>query len=230
MRLDRHELRGEVTRLYLETGDGNFVDIPAQQIERFEEVIAPPAEIPRTPIQGDSLGDIVAAASARYGVDADLIFSLIHAESSADPHAVSRKGAVGLMQLMPHTAVSLGVENPIDAAANVDGGTRYLRELLLRYNQNIAKALAAYNAGPSRIEQFHGVPPYPETIAYITRVVQDLNRRRLTRSLPGSPLTASPTKTKNSNAAARAVQDPSGPTAIGASALESTQVAETKDF
>jgi soluble lytic murein transglycosylase-like protein len=95
---------------------------------------------------------------------------------------VSPNGAQGLMQLMPQTATLLGVENSLDAAANVDGGTRYLRNLLVQYNQDLTKALAAYNAGPARVQQFHGVPPYPETIAYINRVVGDLNHRKLVKS------------------------------------------------
>lgn len=182
IRLDHHEVRGEVTRLYLDTETENFVDIPDEQIERFDPAIEPPAEFTPAPVPAANLADIVGAASSRYGVDADLIFSLIHAESRFDPNAVSPKGAIGLMQLMPQTATRLGIENPIDAAANVDGGTRYLRALLIRYNQDVIKALAAYNAGPSRIQQYHGVPPYPETTAYISRVVRDLNRRRLAKA------------------------------------------------
>jgi len=182
MRLDHRETRGEFTRLYMDGGTQNYVDVQSEQILRFEQ----PDELPVTPVldpvRTTSLKDIVIEASNRYRLDPDVVFSVIRAESAFDLNAVSPKGAQGLMQLMPQTATRLGVENPMDAAANVEGGTRYLRELLTRYNQDLTKALAAYNAGPARIEQFHGVPPYPETIAYITRVVRDLNNRKLAKA------------------------------------------------
>jgi hypothetical protein len=181
LRLDHRETRGAVTRLFMDRGTENYVDIPGDQIVRFEAV----PELPAVPVQvldpvrTTSVQEIVTSASSRYGIDPDLILSLIRAESAFDPKAVSPKGALGLMQLMPQTATLLGVEHPMDAAANVEGGTHYLRDLLVQYNQNLIKALAAYNAGPARIEQYHGVPPYPETIAYITRVIRDLNRRKI---------------------------------------------------
>jgi len=82
------------------------------------------------------------------------------------------------MQLMPQTAARMGVQNAMDPAANVEGGTRYLGELLSRYHHDLSKALAAYNAGPDRVEQYHGVPPYPETRAYVARIIDDFNRKK----------------------------------------------------
>ena len=180
--LDHRETRGNVSRLFLDAGSENYVDVPSDQIVGFEETIELPAPPAWEPVHTPSLEEIVAAASYRYGIDPDVVFSLIRAESAFNPKAVSPKGAQGLMQLMPQTATLLGVENSLDAAANVDGGTRYLRNLLVQYNQDLTKALAAYNAGPARVQQFHGVPPYPETIAYINRVVGDLNHRKLAKS------------------------------------------------
>ena len=119
------------------------------------------------------------SASARYQLDPDLVNSVIRAESDFDPNAVSPKGAQGLMQLMPQTASRLGVADAIDPSANVDGGTRYLRALLEHYNFDLIKALAAYNAGPQRVEQYHGVPPYYETRAYVAKIVRDFNRKKL---------------------------------------------------
>jgi len=122
---------------------------------------------------------VVNTASATYHLDPDLVNSVIHAESGFNSHAVSPKGAQGLMQLMPSTASALGVNNAFDPKANVTGGSQYLRELLERYNFDLVKALAAYNAGPKRVEQFKGVPPYYETRAYVARIVHDYNKKKV---------------------------------------------------
>jgi hypothetical protein len=124
------------------------------------------------------LNEVVNAASGRYRLDPDLVSSVIKAESGFNVRAVSPKGAQGLMQLMPDTASKLGVPDAFDPQANVEGGTRYLRELLERYNFDLVKALAAYNAGPLRVEQYGGVPPYYETRAYVARVVKDFNKKK----------------------------------------------------
>jgi soluble lytic murein transglycosylase-like protein len=125
------------------------------------------------------MDEVINAVSSRHHLDPDLINSVIHAESGFNPRAVSPKGAQGLMQLMPQTASRLGVVNSFDPNANIEGGTRYLRELLERYNFDLIKALAAYNAGPQRVEQYHGVPPYYETQAYVARIIRDFNRKKL---------------------------------------------------
>jgi soluble lytic murein transglycosylase-like protein len=122
---------------------------------------------------------IVAEVSAQNKLDADFIASVIAAESANNPHAVSPKGAQGLMQLMPGTASKLGVKDSFDPAENVDGGVRYLRQLLEQYHFDVAKALAAYNAGPGRVQQYKGVPPYRETHAYVARIIKDYNRKKL---------------------------------------------------
>ncbi len=125
------------------------------------------------------LNDVVNSASGRYRLDPDLVNSVIKAESGFNVRAVSPKGAQGLMQLMPGTASQLGVPNAFDPQANVEGGTKYLRELLERYNFDLVKALAAYNAGPQRVEKFGGVPPYYETRAYVARIVRDFNKKKV---------------------------------------------------
>jgi hypothetical protein len=225
MRIDHRETIGKVTRLYMDAGNDNYVDIQRDQIERFEDVAEPPRPVKLDPLRFTSLEDIVRSASIRYGIDPDLILSLIRAESAFDPKAVSPKGAQGLMQLMPQTATYLGVENPMDAAANVEGGTRYLRELLTLYHEDIVKALAAYNAGPARIEEYHGVPPYPETIAYITRIVRDLHQRKVAaRAHTDSHLSGQIVKKQNVKPTAptltshlRGTADPQSPNAEPAS-------------
>jgi soluble lytic murein transglycosylase-like protein len=125
------------------------------------------------------MAEMIEGISSSYHLDPDLVNSVIHAESRFNSRAVSPKGAQGLMQLMPQTASQLGIANAFDPQSNVDGGTRYLRELLVRYNFDLIKALAAYNAGPQRVEQYRGVPPYYETQAYVARIVRDFNRKKL---------------------------------------------------
>jgi len=147
------------------------------------------------------LNQVVSAASGRYRLDPDLVNSVIRAESGFNVRAVSRKGAQGLMQLMPGTASQLGVPNAFDPEANVDGGTRYLRELLERYNFDLVKALAAYNAGPHRVEQYGGVPPYYETRAYVARIVRDFNRKKAAAQSAAMQPAALPKHTKKSNKA-----------------------------
>jgi len=178
IRHERHETTGEVTRLYLAgEASGSFLDVATDQIEGFEP--APPE--PTTDDSAAAVRDlhaIINDASVRSHIDADFIASVIRAESAGNPKAVSPKGAQGLMQLMPQTASTLGVRNSFDPEENVDGGVRYLRDLLVKYNGDAAKALAAYNAGPHRVQQYGGVPPYRETHAYVARVINDYNRKK----------------------------------------------------
>ncbi len=144
------------------------------------------------------------AAAKRYNVDADLIISVIAVESNFDPKAVSRKNAHGLMQLLPETAAQLGVKNIDDPAENIDAGTRYLRDLLQKYNNDLALALAAYNAGPDKVQLYGRVPPYAETISYVRRVKSGYatsKSKAAAKTLPapgtgtGAVATASPPRT-----------------------------------
>jgi soluble lytic murein transglycosylase-like protein len=181
---EHHETLGEATRLYLGEDTSSYVDVATSQIESFE---AAPTEQKLAGSQVSSIQDlngIINSASARSEIDADFIASVIRAESANNPRAVSRKGARGLMQLMPQTANNLGVKNSFDPAENIDGGVRYLRALLLQYNGDAAKALAAYNAGPQRVRQYNGVPPYRETHAYVARIINDYNRKKLAQQKP----------------------------------------------
>jgi soluble lytic murein transglycosylase-like protein len=202
IRHERRQVEGAVTRLYLSDSGSGYIEIPTEQIERFERDAAPPpasssssakteakpapvaATSAVTPAQATAitraeLNNMVAGAGERHQIDPDFINSVIRAESGFHSNAVSRKGAQGLMQLMPGTASQLGVANPFDPNSNVEGGTRYLRELLERYNFDPVKALAAYNAGSKRVDKYHGVPPYYETQAYIARIIRDYNRQKI---------------------------------------------------
>jgi soluble lytic murein transglycosylase-like protein len=198
IRHERREIVGDVTRLYVSADGSSFVDVPTAEIEHFEAAPELPASAPQPSAFGQhaavqpspftrasqtahasiTLDEVVTSASGRYRLDPDLVNSVIKAESGFNTHAVSKKGAQGLMQLMPGTASTLGVPNAFDPQANVEGGTKYLRELLERYNFDLVKALAAYNAGPLRVEQYKGVPPYYETRAYVARIVKDFNKKK----------------------------------------------------
>lgn len=186
IRHERRQVIGTVTRLFVDGNDASFVDIPTAEIDHFETlpqelILAPALPSPKPDLaqRPPDLTEVVKAASGTYRLDPDLVNSVIRAESGFNVRAVSPKGAQGLMQLMPQTASQLGVQNAFDAQANVEGGTRYLRELLERYNFDLIKALAAYNAGPERVEHYGGVPPYYETKAYVSRIVRDFNKKKL---------------------------------------------------
>lgn len=131
-----------------------------------------------TPLKVDMFRDEIAAASLASGVDASLIRAVIHAESAFNPMAQSAKGAQGLMQLMPGTALGLGVGDAFDAASNINGGAQYLAQMLKRFGGDETRATAAYNAGPGAVSKYNGVPPYAETQVYVQRVAQLRERYR----------------------------------------------------
>jgi transglycosylase-like protein with SLT domain len=131
---------------------------------------------------------IIKEAADRYGVAEDLIAAVIEAESQFNPRAVSRRGAQGLMQLMPDTAASLGVEDPFSPRENIHGGVRHLRSLLDRFDNNVPLALAAYNAGHVAVVNHGGIPPYPQTRAYVSGILRQLKRNdagHVARPSPG---------------------------------------------
>lgn len=182
IRHERRERIGDTTRLYFNVEpDSSYVDVATEEIVEVHNV-DPPATAPLQKPQVAAslpLDELVNAASQRHLVDADLIASVIHAESNFNLRARSPKGAEGLMQLMPKTAARFGVGDPFQPEANIDAGSQYLRELLLLYDGDVIEALAAYNAGPARVAQYRGMPPYRETRDYVARVVHEFNCRKL---------------------------------------------------
>lgn len=180
IRHDHQEKLPDVTRLYLSADPaGGFVDVPTAEIVSVDRLEIPLPPRPAQTATREEVDRWVNSASDQHSVDPDLIRSVIKAESGFNPRAVSSKGAQGLMQLMPSTASQLGVKDAFAPSENIDGGTRYLRDLLVLYNNDMARALAAYNAGPQRVAQYNGVPPYRETHAYVARVIKDFNRTKL---------------------------------------------------
>jgi hypothetical protein len=220
----RHEHRlvvGDNTRLFFDDGTASFIDVPTADIEGFEKDSSPPAVSMTAPVAAPApapaaappalppapdINQVVNSASAAYHLDPDLVNSVIHAESGFNSHAVSRKGAQGLMQLMPETASQLGVANPFDPQSNVVGGSRYLRELLERYNFDLIKALAAYNAGTKRVEQYRGVPPYRETHDYVARIVHEYNRKKIAQEKKAAAEHEKPKTTRQPTPSASASQ------------------------
>jgi len=219
IRHERRQVIGTITRLYVDGDNSSFVDVPTEEIDHFE---ASPVEAAVEPkpnqhashpkLQAENAGrpldlnEVVNAASGTYRLDPDLVNSVIRAESGFNVRAVSPKGAQGLMQLMPQTASELGVQNAFDPRANVEGGTRYLRELLERYDFDLIKALAAYNAGPQRVEQYGGVPPYYETKAYVARIVRDFNKKKLAAKTASQPATQKSSANKSTATRASAAK------------------------
>lgn len=171
---------------------GGFVEVAVAEvvsIEPEEDFVSVPQPAAPTVTTADTspYGEFVKAAAARYAVDAELIRSVIAAESNFDPKAVSNKNARGLMQLLPETAARYGVRDIFDPGQNIDAGTHYLSELLKRYNNDLVLALAAYNAGPERVEQFGNVPPYKETVSYVRRVKKTYEKNKSAQPAAPSP-------------------------------------------
>jgi soluble lytic murein transglycosylase-like protein len=190
MDCSRHEVIGDRVRLYLDAGQVNYQDLPSALISKVETVPDPPpmaiavpsvatVSAPVAALTAAEMREMLSHAGDAHNIDADLLASVVHAESDGQVRAVSHAGAQGLMQLMPETASELGVKDTFQPQQNIDGGTAYLDALLTRYHDNVALALAAYNAGPAAVDKYHGIPPYRETRVYVARVIREFNRRKL---------------------------------------------------
>src|SRR6202789_2009613 len=190
----RREVVGDKVRLYLaddaaSSGTGmNYLEVAADSVIRVETIVdvPKPAAIPPPPVSAqisasptkEEMRQMLANAGTAHNIDEDLLASIVRAESGGQVRAVSRTGAKGLMQLMPGTANAMGVNDAFQPLQNIAGGTAYLDTLLIRYHDNVALALAAYNAGPGAVDKYHGIPPYRETREYVARVIRECNRRK----------------------------------------------------
>ena len=184
---DHREQNGDRIRLYTDPGSSNFVEVGTAEVASVEKIVLPavagPASANTRPILAAThsdltkaeLHELLSSAGARHNLDVNLLTSVVRAESGGHSAAVSKKGAQGLMQLMPTTAAQLGVSDSLRPDENVAGGASYLDSLLTRYHDNLALALAAYNAGPAAVDRWHGIPPYRETRLYVARIIRDFN-------------------------------------------------------
>ena len=180
---DRHERAGDIVKLFQGAG---VSEVPAQVIADFEliESVSPPPEpasaepvVVSTPVpvsldpshSNDPL-ELIRAAAIREGLPPEFVASVARIESAFRTNAISSKGAVGIMQLMPATAQALGAD-PHDVRQNIDAGTRLLRDLLIKYDGDVVKALAAYNAGAGAVNRYRGLPPFDETRRYVNKVI-----------------------------------------------------------
>jgi len=180
LRVDHHDLDGSHVRLYQK--DGGFTEMDASLVAGYEMEVelppapaAAPAPIPLPVAAVLSPHELVEAAAKRNGLPPGFVHSVVKAESGYNVAALSPKGAIGLMQLMPGTAQAHNAD-PHDPAQNVEAGAAYLRELLIKYDGDARRALAAYNAGPGAVDKYNGVPPYSETQTYIERVLKNYKR------------------------------------------------------
>jgi len=177
-------------RLIYASGNQLF---PVSQIAGIDILPDPPkpastaVSLTTTVVAPAELTGLIAAAGAQRNIDEDLLASIIHNESGYHAKAVSSAGARGLMQLMPGTARTLGVQDSFNPAQNINGGAAYLDQLLTRYHDNVVLAVAAYNAGPGAVDRYHGVPPYRETRVYVSRVLNEfVNRKKALKKQPAA--------------------------------------------
>jgi hypothetical protein len=189
---DHREQTGDRVRLFTSPGSGNFIEVDAAEIATINIIPDPPPasheKVLEPKLTVADVHELIAQAGANHNLDVDLLASVVRAESGGNIHAVSRTGAQGLMQLMPGTALQLGVTDSFQADQNINGGTAYLDALLVKYHDHLALALAAYNAGPAAVDKYHGVPPYRETRIYVARVIREFNRRKKLEKAAGMRL------------------------------------------
>ena len=193
-----YQLTGDKYRLQLQGGwmDVSVADVVKIEPEEvFASITPPPAAAPTPAADANQppYHEFVLAAASRYGVDAELISSVMEVESHFNPKAISAKNARGLMQLLPETAARLGVKDIFDPKENIDAGTHYLHDLLQLYKNDLTLALAAYNAGPDNVQKYGNVPPFRETVSYVKQVKRKYQKNKSAPPPKTTPQPTSPT-------------------------------------
>jgi soluble lytic murein transglycosylase-like protein len=193
---ERHENDGDLVRLIVKTGSIEFKACQITAFEQEEYVPPPPAPVvPQQPVPTAATNrpltprELITLAAEKAGLPPDIVHSVAKVESAYRPNAISPKGAVGLMQLMPQTAAALNAD-PYDPRQNAEAGAEYLAQLLEKYKDDkhqVSKALAAYNAGPGAVDKYNGVPPYRETVNYVNTVLADYNKRTAAKQPKAAP-------------------------------------------
>jgi soluble lytic murein transglycosylase-like protein len=162
--------RADIYKYIDSSGVVHFTNVPTSS--NYKLYIKEKSERETRPVHHTAYDSIIKKASSKYGVDFSLVKAVIQVESGFDPGAVSRKGAKGLMQIMPQNYTSLNVTDPFDPSQNIMGGTLYLKQLIHRYNNKLPLVLAAYNAGPNAVDRYRSIPPFSETRRYVEKVMR----------------------------------------------------------
>ena len=164
--------QADIYRYIDENGVMHFTNAPTSSSQDFKLFLREKKKPPPSWYYTEKYDNLITAASERYGVSFPLLKAIIKAESDFDPQAVSKKGAMGLMQIMPENFKLLGLKDPFNPTQNINAGTRYFKQLYDRFNGKLALSLAAYNAGPTAVDRYKTIPPYEETEEYVRRVLK----------------------------------------------------------
>ena len=169
--LNNNSVHADIYRYIDENGVMHFTNAPTSSTKEYQLFLREKPKVnPR--FSSKKYDDLISDASKRWGVSFPLVKAIIRAESGFNPQAVSKKGAKGLMQIMPENFKILGIKDPFDPKENINAGTRYFKQLYDRFKGKLALSLAAYNAGPSAVDHYKNIPPYEETEQYIERVMK----------------------------------------------------------
>jgi soluble lytic murein transglycosylase len=164
-------VQADIYRYIDENGVMHFTNAPTSSIQKYRLFIKERPIVTQR-YSTEKYDDLISDASERYGVSFPLLKAIIKAESDFDPHAVSKKGATGLMQIMPQNFKPLGIQDPFDPSQNINAGARYFKQMYDRFKGKLALSLAAYNAGPTAVDRYKTIPPYEETEEYVRRVMK----------------------------------------------------------
>ena len=164
-------VQADIYRFIDDNGVMHFTNTPTSSIQNYRIFVKEKSRVTHG-YSSEKYDDLISDASERYGVSFPLLKAIIKAESDFDPHAVSKKGATGLMQIMPENFKPLGIRDPFDPWENINAGARYFKQMYDRFKGKLALSLAAYNAGPTAVDRYKTIPPYEETEEYVRRVLK----------------------------------------------------------